>query len=112
MRGRPYKEWSSTIQELKKAERPGDALKLALECAHAANATTLITRKPQGSRFTEMAAIIYRADRNYDSEVQVLEEHLLSLRSIQVDGGASTERVRKRLARTLELRAASYRMAA
>lgn len=75
-RGRHYTEWVETVKALKRNAQYDDALILLEGLMTAVEAEFAAERLAPAPWYFEQAAIIYRKQKNPDSEVAVLERYL------------------------------------
>lgn len=76
IRGKNYSEWTTTIENWKRAERYDEALALLGECQCAAIAEGRVWNRPPAPWYFEQAAIIHRKRKEYAAEVAVLEAYM------------------------------------
>jgi tetratricopeptide (TPR) repeat protein len=103
VRGREFPGWVEPIEELKRQERHSEALELLMECIEAAEMDE--QRIFPAPWYSWQAAVIFRKQREYQKEVEVLERWVNALPAIYdlSKWGASARRMFPRLERAREI---------
>jgi hypothetical protein len=104
VRGKPYSEWTATVENWKRAERYDDALNLLAECQSSAEAEARIWGRPPAPWYYEQAAIIHRKRKAFADEVAVLERYMSAARASDCSRDSETvEKIESRLFKARKL---------
>lgn len=93
VRGKHYSEWTTTVENWKRAERYDEALALLAECQRAAVSDGRVWNRPPAPWYFEQAAIIHRKRKNYPDEVAVLTQYIEAVR--EVDCSRDVDKIEK-----------------
>lgn len=107
VRGKHYSDWTTTVENWKRAERYDEALTLLAECQSAALSDGQVWNRPPAPWYFEQAAIIHRKRKDYSAEIAVLTQYMAAAKD--VDCSRDLDKVEKIESRLYKARKLSER---
>jgi tetratricopeptide (TPR) repeat protein len=101
-KGRHYTDWVESVEALKRAQRLDEAEELLYSLIQAVEAEDEKNQQGVASWYYEQLAILYRKQKNYIKEVQILERYMVQRHSKGSTHPKLAERLEKAKAKVLQ----------